>query len=273
MKDLSKNYKYNLLKLLNIELFFYRANLQKLAATRKYYYDFGYRNSEEFNKYQDPFYSVKKSKNLSSNYSSSLISFKEISQSNEYLMTKFSPYNSILFQSKDNLINNVIQTWENLSKIYFLKKCFKRGLIKYKNRGGYNVSFWESSSVNFLPKSHSKIHYNLSNNIKKSPSSKIKIKKFLLYKTTYNFEVLSIFKKKRRRWVHFRQNLANKQFFNYNLNKVVSLKKVPYVNMEHKLFLENNHLNNRRCLKKKQLQKFNSDMFVSKIITRNSFFD
>jgi hypothetical protein len=276
MKAISKTFKYNkynLLKLSDIQLFLCKANLKRTAITKKYYYDFGYVNSEEFHKFQDPFYSSKIQKNLSSNYSNTLISFKEISQTNKYLMVK-APFSSeILVLSKDVLVDNVISNWENFSEIYFFKRYFKRGLIKYKKKGGYNVFFFESFNSHFLPKSHSKIHYNFSGNTKKYLKSKVKINFFLLSKTTYNFEVLSVFKSKRKRWIHFRQNLANKKFFNYNLNNVVSLKKVPYNNLEQKLFLQTKFNSNKIILKRKQLLKFNSEMFASKIIRRNSSFD
>ena len=158
----------------------------------------------------------------------------------------------------------MIDNWENLIKIYFFNRCFNRGLIRHKKRGGYSISLWEFFNTSFLPKSHSIIQSRSSNKSKRL--IKAKIKKNLLHNTTYPFEVLSVFKRKKRRWVHFKQNLSNKNFFNYSLSNVISLKRVPYPKLEQKLFFENKKEYVYKTFNKKQLIKFNSEIFALKTI-------
>lgn len=268
-----KKYKL-LLKLLNFELFSFKANLAKLRSTQKYYYDFKYLNSDEFHKYQYPVFSQSGKKRVLKNHFNSLGKFKEISQEENYLITKSNLFNTVPSLSKSTLLDKIIQNWENLSKIYFFERSFKRGIIKYKNRGGYIVLTWESTGKSFLPGSHSKTEFKSNNKIKNlrrsgglSNNSVVSLtnKNRLLSNTTYSFEVLSISKRKIRCWVPFKQNLANKTFFKYALSDVVSLKKNSYSDLRNKLVLERIPFTNKNYYRKKQSQKFNSEMFSLKI--------
>lgn len=267
--------KHNLLlKLLNFEFFSFKANLAKLRGTQNYYYDFKYLNSDEFHRYQYPVFSHSIKKMGLKNHFNTLGKFKETSQDDKYLITKSNLLNSSPSLSKSDLLDKIIQNWENLSKIYFFERSFKRGIIKYKNRGGYIALTWESTGKSFLPGSHSKMEFRSNNKIKnlrrngrtsKNPTVSSTRKNRLLFNASYSFELLSVSKRKIRCWVHFKQNLANKIFFKYALSDVVSLKKNSYGDLRNKLALERIPFTKKSSYRKKQSQKFNSEMFSLKI--------
>ena len=98
-KNLNFKHKYNkhnLIKLSTLETLICKSDL-KITDMGQYYYDFGWKDSENLHKYQDPFFFVKSKQKLLKIYFNTLVKFKENSQNNKYLMIRSSVPKETLF--------------------------------------------------------------------------------------------------------------------------------------------------------------------------------
>ena len=255
--------KYNSLRLSNLESFRYKSRL-KLNNFNQFY-DFGLINSENLHKLQKiGFYDFGNSqfycnKKIINNYRIVFVKFNKIFGMNSYIASNLN-YKIVKKLSKRSKIDRFYQSCKNLIGL-------RRGLIKTKRKGGYSVACWGNPENFFLPISHSKLLLALLSNKKTQKKGGFKmIRKNgkysdLRHDVNYIFKVLSVIKKKRN-YNYFKKETSDFSNANYNLNYIVSLKKVLcYNRLEKKLFLRKTV-----SLKSKQITKFNSGLFSAKIV-------